>query len=77
MGLVVLEALSLGLKVIASELKALHELSGEYLVESGNVQAWKESIKKFLETGASSKFDPEKIIDVHKMSVLTEKFYRA
>ena len=75
MGLVVLEAVSLGLRVIASDLEALHELSGSGLVESGNVQAWKLAIKKFLDTGESSNFDANKIIDVHEMADLTERFY--
>ena len=75
MGLVVLEAVSLGLRVIASDLEALHELSGSGLAESGNVQAWKSAIKKFLDTGESSMFDANKIIDVHDMAALTERFY--
>ena len=75
MGLVVLEALSLGLRVIASDLEALHELSGSGLVESGNVQEWRNAIKNFIENGESSEFDVNKIIDVQEMANLTERFY--
>ncbi|MBQ7734049.1 MAG: glycosyltransferase family 4 protein [Synergistaceae bacterium] len=75
MGLVVLEAVSCGLRVIASDIEALHELSGCGLVKAGDVEAWRCTIENFLETGESSVFDTGKIISVQEMADLTERFY--
>ena len=75
MGLVVLEAVSCGLRVIASDIEALHELSGDRLVKAGDIEAWRCAIKNFLDTGESSTFDAGKIISVQEMADLTEGFY--
>lgn len=75
MGLVVLEALSSGLPVIASDLEALHEIAEGELVPAGDVGAWREAIKNFLAARKASPLNPDKIIMVKDMACLTEKFY--
>lgn len=75
MGLVVLEALSIGLPVIASDLEALREISSGGLVPAGNIMKWREAVKKFLDAGISCSFNPEKIITIHEMAIRTENFY--
>ena len=76
MGLAVLEALSVGLPVIASDLEALQEISEGQLVPSGNVEAWRDAIKKFIENGKSSPLNSENIITVHDMAVQIEGYYK-
>ena len=75
MGLVVLEALSLGLPVIASDLEALRDFADGELVHVGDVDAWRMAIEKFIDTGTASPLTPEKIITVQDMALLTEKYY--
>ena len=77
MGLVVLEAVAEGLPVLASDLEALHEISGENsgLIPDGDIKAWREAMRKFLSDGVSCKFNPEKIITVHDMAMKIEEYY--
>ncbi len=75
MGLVVLEALSVGLPVIASDLEALHELAEDGLVPIGDAGAWREAIRDFLTAKKASPLNPESITTVKDMACLTEKFY--
>lgn len=74
MGLVVLEALSIGLPVIASDLEALYELAEGELVP-GDAESWREAIRDFLTTRKASPLNAGKIITVKEMACLTEKFY--
>ena len=74
MGLSVLEAASMKLPVIASDLPALREIANG-LVTPGDINKWREAIKNFIETGEASQVDSAKIITVHEMADLTEKFY--
>ena len=75
MGLVVLEALRIGLPVIASDLEALREFSDGGLVMAGNVEEWREAIESFILAGKSSPLRAENVITVEEMSVKTEEFY--
>ena len=75
MGLSVLEALSMGLPVIASDLEALHEFSDGDLIPAGDVRAWREAMRKFLLECVSSPLRPDKIITVHEMAMKTENYY--
>ena len=82
MGLVVLEALSAGLPVIASDLEALREFSLDNtntksggLVPSGDVVAWRNAIERFILTGEASPLNPENIITIEEMTVKTEEYY--
>ena len=75
MGLVVLEALSIGLPVIASDLEALREFAEGELVPAGDSEKWREAIRAFLDSGTASHLTPDKIITVKEMACRTEKFY--
>ncbi|MBQ3403014.1 MAG: glycosyltransferase family 4 protein [Synergistaceae bacterium] len=76
MGLVVLEALSIGLPVIASDLEALRGIAGGELVPAGDVGAWREAVREFIETGRASPLRSEGIITVHDMAAMTEEYYK-
>ena len=75
MGLVVLEAASMGLPVIASDLEALREIASGGLIPAGDVEAWRGAIIGFLDSGTASTLNPAKIITVHEMACRIEKFY--
>ena len=75
MGLSALEAMSMGLPVIASDLEALHEFADGKLIPAGDVDAWREAVRKFLCNNECSPLNPEKIITINEMAVKTEKYY--
>lgn len=75
MGLVVLEAASMGLPVIASDLEALREIASGGLIPAGDVEAWRKAIAGFLDSGTASTLKAEKIITVHEMACRIENFY--
>ena len=75
MGLSVLEAASMKLPVIASDLPALREISQGGLVKAGDIDEWQKAIKNFIESRKASRIDSEKILTVDEMTCLTEKFY--
>ena len=77
MGLVVLEALSVGLPVIASDLEALREFSHGELVPAGDVDRWRGAIERFILTGEASPLNAENIMTVDDMTIQTEEYYRA
>ena len=76
MGLVVLEALSVGLPVIASDLEALREFAEGELVPAGDVEKWREAIERFILTGRASPLSPKNIITVNEMTLQVEDYYR-
>lgn len=76
MGLVVLEALSVGLPVIASDLEALREFAEGDLVPAGDVGKWREAIERFIVSGEAGRFDAGKIITVDEMTGRVEGYYR-
>lgn len=75
MGLSALEAMSMGLPVIASDLEALHEFSEGELIPAGDADAWREALRKFLCYSVSSPLKTERIITVHEMAIQTERYY--
>ena len=75
MGLVVLEALALGLPVIASDLEALQELSSGELIPAGNVEKWSEAIENFIKDRVASPLNTNHIITIEEMTIKTEKYY--
>ncbi len=77
MGLVVLEALSVGLPVIASDLEALREFADGELVPAGDVGAWRNAAERFILSGESSPLSTGKIVTVDDMTVKTEEYYQA
>lgn len=74
-GLVVLEALSAGLPVIASDLEALRDFADGDLVAPGDVGEWRKAIEAFILTGKSSALNVGNIMTVSEMSAKTEKYY--
>ena len=76
MGLVVLEALSVGLPVIASDLEALRSISRGNLIEPENISKWKTAIENFILNRVSSDLDSKNIISIEQMTDLTEEFYK-
>lgn len=78
MGLVVLEALSVGLPVIASDLEALREFSAAEgdLVPAGDVEAWRGAIERFIVSGKACRFDAGRIITAGEMAGRVEEYYR-
>ena len=75
-GLVVLEALSAGLPVIASDLEALRDFADGDLVAPGNVSEWRKAIEAFILTGKSSALNAENIMTVSEMAAKIEKYYQ-
>ena len=76
MGLAVLEALSVKLPVIASDIEALREISSGGLIEAGNITAWREAVKNFMTDKRASKFNSDCVISISEMAERTEEFYK-
>lgn len=77
MGLVVLEALSIGLPVIASDLEALREFAAGGLVPIGDAEEWRRAVERFIVEGEASRLNSEKIITVDDMTVMVEKYCKS
>lgn len=76
MGLVVLEAVAMGLPVIASDLEALREISDGNLIPARDATAWSEAMKRFIcEKVSPCLFRPGKIITVYDMAFQTDNYY--
>lgn len=76
MGLVVIEALSIGLPVIASDLEALREISDGELIPAGNVEKWRCAVRNFIVEKIASPLNSRNIITVHDMAAKTENYYK-
>ncbi|MBR4909256.1 MAG: glycosyltransferase family 4 protein [Acidaminococcaceae bacterium] len=76
MGLVVLEALNIGLPVLASDLEPLHPLTSGPLVSPGDVEAWRKGIEKVLEGKGASPLSAEGLPTFEETARKTEEFYR-
>lgn len=76
MGLVVLEAMSVGLPVIASDLEALREFAASELVPAGNVDAWRNAAERFIVSGEASPLNAGKIVTADDMTARVEEYYR-
>ena len=75
-GLAVMEALSAGLPVIASDLEALRDFATGELVPAGNVGEWRKAIERFILTGEATSFNHKNIMTVDEMIAKTEEYYR-
>ena len=76
-GLVVYEALSAGLPVIASDIDAMREISAGKngnLVMAGDVDEWQKAIERFILTGEASRINAD-IFTADEMTAKTEKYY--
>ncbi len=76
MGLVVLQALNVGLPVLASDLEPLRPLASGPLVPPGDVEAWRKAIEKVLDGEAASPLSSEGITAFEETVRRTEEFYR-
>ena len=76
MGLVVLQALNVGLPVLASDLEPLRPLASGPLVPPGDVDAWRKSIEKVLDGDAASPLSAEGLTTFEETVRRTEEFYR-
>lgn len=76
MGLVVLEALNVGLPVLASDLDPLRPLASGPLVPPGDVEAWHRAIEAVLGGRSASPLSAEKLTTFEETVRKTEEFYR-
>ncbi len=76
MGLVVLEALSIGLPVLASDLEPLRPLASGPLLPPGDTIAWREAIGRVLDGGPASPFSAETLPAFEDTVRGTEEFYK-
>lgn len=76
MGLAVLEALNVGLPVLASDLEPLRPLASGPLIPPGDVDAWRKAMEKVLEGGAASPLSAEGLPTFEETARKTEEFYR-
>ena len=76
-GLVVIEALAVGLPVLASDVEPLRPYASGKLIPSGDVEAWKEAIKQVLEGGTASPLSLEKVTTFEQTAKSIEDFYRS
>ena len=76
-GLVVLEALTVGLPVLASDLEPLrpYTLPPGNLIPVDDVDTWRENILRVINGGAAGNFSTDKIISFKETARRVEKFY--
>ncbi|QTX33440.1 glycosyltransferase family 4 protein [Aminithiophilus ramosus] len=68
MGLVALEAIRMGLPLVASDLEALRPLASGGLVPPGDVEAWREALSALLDGGPGSRFDGAAVTTTAEMA---------
>lgn len=76
MGLVALEALQMGLPLLASDLEPLRPLATGGLVAPGDVAAWREALSAVLDGGKGSLLDREALTTTAEMARSVAGFYR-
>lgn len=76
MGLVVLQALNVGLPVLASDLEPLRPMASGPLVPPGDVEAWRKAIEKVLDGETASPLSSEGLTTFEETARRTEEFYR-
>lgn len=76
MGMVVLQALNVGLPVLASDLEPLRPLATGPLIPPGDVEAWRKAIEKVLDGEAASPLSAEGLTTFEETVRRTEAFYR-
>ncbi|MBR1672237.1 MAG: glycosyltransferase, partial [Fretibacterium sp.] len=75
--LTVLEALAVGLPVLASDLEPLRPLASGPLLPPGDVSAWREAIEKVLNGGPASPLSAEGLPTFEETVRGTEEFYES
>ena len=76
MGLVVLQALNVGLPVLASDLEPLRPLASGPLVPPGDAEAWRKAIERVLNGETASPLSAERLTTFEETVRRTEAFYR-
>ncbi len=75
MGLVALEAIRMGLPLVASDLEALRPLSSGGLVPPGDVETWRGALAAVLDGGPGSRFDRATVTTTAEMVRAVAAFY--
>ena len=76
MPLTVLEALSVGIPILASDIEQLRPLASGPLVPPRDVEAWRRSIEKVLDCGETSPLSAEGLATFGETADRIEAFYR-
>ena len=76
MPLTVLEALAVGIPILASDIEQLRPLASGPLVPPGDVEAWRRAIEKVLDSGTASPLSAEKLTTFEETANRIEAFYR-
>ena len=76
MPLTVLEALSVGIPILASDIEQLRPLASGPLVPPGDVEAWRRAIERVLDCGETSPISAEKLTTFEETANRIEAFYR-
>lgn len=74
--LTVIEALAVGLPILASDIEPLRPLASVPLIPPGNVDAWRGAIEKVLDGGAASPLSAKALTTFEETVSRTEAFYR-
>ena len=75
MPLTVLEALAVGIPVLASDIEQLRPLSSGTLIPPRDVEAWRGAIEKVLDSGVASPLSVDKLTTFEEMANQIEAFY--
>jgi glycosyltransferase involved in cell wall biosynthesis len=75
MGLVALEAIRMGLPLVASDLEALWPLASGGLVPPGDVTAWREALAAVMDGGGGSRFYDSAVTTTAEMAREVAAFY--
>ena len=76
MPLTVLEALSVGIPILASDIEQLRPLASGPLIPPRNVEAWRTAIEKVLDCGETSPLSAEGLTTFAETADQIEAFYR-
>jgi len=74
--LTIVEALSIGLPILGSDIEPISPLASGPLLPPGDVDAWREAMAKVLDGGAASPFSAERLITFEETVNRVEAFYR-
>lgn len=76
MPLTAIEALAVGIPILASDIEQLRPLASGPLISPRDVDAWREAIEKILGGGAASPLSAEGLTTFEETVRRTEEFYR-
>ena len=76
MPLTVLEALAVGIPILASDMEQLLPLASGPLIPQRDVEAWRTNLAKFLDGGAASPLHADRLTTFEDVADQIEAFYR-